>query len=182
VKRIAVPLEGLLLFEPQVFGDSRGFFQETWNQRTYGSLGLSVEFVQDNLAFSQRGVLRGLHFQNPHSQAKFVYVLQGEVFDVAVDLRQHSPTFGQWFGEYLSAENRRQLYIPPCFAHGYVVTSDTCLFAYKCDDYYSPATQHCIRWNDPAIGIHWPIEKLILAPRDEKAPLLQDLPRECLFP
>ena len=182
MKLLDVSLDGLLFFEPQVFGDPRGFFQETWNRKTYQAFGLPSDFVQDNLASSQRGVLRGLHFQNPHSQGKFVYVLQGEVFDVVVDLRQHSPTFGRWFGEYLSAENRRQLYIPPSFAHGYVVTSDTCLFAYKCDDYYNPATQHCIRWNDPAIGIRWPVDKPILAPRDASAPCLMDLPVQNLFP
>jgi dTDP-4-dehydrorhamnose 3,5-epimerase len=182
MRLLPVPLAGLLCFEPQVFGDERGFFQEIWNRERYAGFGLDKDFVQDNIARSQRGVLRGLHFQNPNAQGKLVWALQGEVFDVTVDIRRSSPTFGQWFGIYLSAANHRQLYVPPGFAHGYAVTSETVLFAYKCTDFYRPATQQAVRWNDPAIGIKWPIGEPILSPKDQAAPLLAELPPDRLFP
>src|SRR5258708_8207767 len=131
-------LEGLLLFEPKAFGDSRGFFMETWNQRRYREAGLNADFVQDNISVSRRGALRGLHCQHPLPQGKLVSVLQGAVFDVAVDLRRSSPSFGKWHGVELSIENKRQFFIPPGFAHGFVVLSDTAMFHYKCTDFYSP--------------------------------------------
>jgi len=174
-------LPGLLLFEPDVFGDSRGFFMEIWNRDRYAKAGLDADFVQDNLSFSRRGTLRGLHFQNPQAQGKFVYVLQGEVYDVAVDLRQSSPTFGRWMAVTLSAENKRQLYVPAGFAHGFCVTSDTALFAYKCTDLYNRETEGIVRWNDPDLAIPWPVQQPSLSEKDSRAPLLKDIPRERLF-
>lgn len=162
------PLSGLLLIKPDVFGDSRGFFQETWNLRRYTEEGLDRHFVQDNLSWSRKGILRGLHFQNPRPQGKLVYVLQGEVFDVAVDVRRDSPTFGQWYGATLSSENHHQLFVPEGFAHGFCVTSDMALFAYKCTDFYHPESEHCIQWNDPDLAIAWPIKDPELSSKDLK--------------
>src|SRR5216684_1960515 len=156
-------LSGLLVIEPHVFGDARGFFMELWNRTRYRELGLEAEFVQDNLSRSSRGTLRGLHFQNPNAQGKLLQVLEGEVFDVAVDIRRSSPTFRQWHGVVLSAENKRQFYIPTGFAHGFLVTSDSALFYYKCTETYSPQDELAIRWDDPDIGIKWPIEELLLS-------------------
>src|SRR3974390_1589324 len=150
-------LSGLLLIEPKVFGDSRGFFMETWHQNRYREVGLFDAFVQDNVSFSRRGALRGLHFQNPAPQGKLVSVLEGEVFDVAVDLRRSSATFGRWQGLRLSSENKRQFYVSPGFAHGFLVLSETAMFHYKCTDFYSPKDEMTILWNDPALGIRWPI-------------------------
>ena len=178
---IRCELEGLLVLEPQVFGDARGFFLETWNQRRYTEAGLAVPFVQDNLSFSRRGTLRGLHFQNPSPQGKLVSVLTGEVFDVAVDLRRRSPTFGQWLGTTLSEENRRQFYVPPGFAHGFVVVSETALFHYKCTEFYSPKDELTLRWDDPQVGIRWPVENPVLSPKDAKGLLLRELPVDRLF-
>ncbi len=174
-------LEGLLILEPKVFGDARGFFLETWNQRRYAEAGLGVPFVQDNLSFSRRGTLRGLHFQNPSAQGKLVSVLTGEVFDVAVDLRRSSPTFGRWHGTTLSEENRRQFYVPPGFAHGFVVVSETALFHYKCTAFYSPQEELTLRWDDPQVGIRWPVENPVLSTKDADGRLLRDLPPERLF-
>jgi dTDP-4-dehydrorhamnose 3,5-epimerase len=168
-------LSGLLLIEPDVYEDDRGYFMETWNQRAYREHGLDVTFVQDNLSYSQHGVLRGLHFQNPHPQGKLVSVLQGEVFDVAVDIRAESDTFGQWEGLTLSAENGRQLYVPEGFAHGFVVTSEAALFHYKCTDFYHPEAEGIIRWNDPDLGVDWPLTEPRLSDRDAAAPLLNDI-------
>ena len=137
--------------------------------------GLPHEFVQDNLSFSQRGVLRGLHFQNPNQQGKLVYVLQGEVFDVAVDIQVGSPHFGEWTGAILSADNKRQFYVPEGFAHGFLVTSDSALFCYKCTDRYNGSAEGSLRWNDPEIGIEWPVEEPTLSDKDRNAPLLRDL-------
>jgi dTDP-4-dehydrorhamnose 3,5-epimerase len=172
---------GLLLIEPKVFGDARGFFLETWNQQRYRECGLDVNFVQDNLSFSRRGTLRGLHFQNPSPQGKLVSVLQGEVFDVAVDIRRSSPTFGRWHGVALSGENKRQFFIPPGFAHGFLVVSETAMFHYKCTCFYSQKDEQAIRWNDPDLGIQWPAGSPVLSEKDAKAPHLRDLPREFLF-
>jgi dTDP-4-dehydrorhamnose 3,5-epimerase len=177
---IETDLPGVLVIEPKVFGDERGFFMESWNGRRYGEVGLPSSFVQDNLSFSAHGVLRGLHFQNPQPQGKLVSVLQGEVFDVAVDVRVGSPTFGEWTGTTLSAENKRQFYIPPDFAHGFVVTSEAALFFYKCTDYYAPASEVTILWNDPDIGIEWPIAQPILSDRDRVAPPLREIPEDAL--
>ena len=145
------------LFKPKVFGDERGFFMESYNKKTLEALcGLDVEFVQDNHSRSGKNVLRGLHYQMLQPQGKLVRVTSGEVFDVAVDIRQSSPTFGQWAGTILSGQNHHQFYVPPGFAHGFVVLSETADFLYKTTDYYSPAHEHCIRWDDPDIGINWP--------------------------
>jgi dTDP-4-dehydrorhamnose 3,5-epimerase len=174
-------LAGLLLIEPAVFGDNRGFFLESWNQRRYREAGLPHDFVQDNFSFSGRGTLRGLHFQNPLAQGKLVSVWQGEVWDVAVDVRRQSPTFGRWYGVTLSAENKRQFYVPPGFAHGFVVVSENALFHYKCTEVYSPKDELGFRWDDPAVGIQWPVANPVLSKRDATSPLLSALPAEKLF-
>ncbi len=166
----------VLILEPKVFGDARGFFFESFNARDFAqATGLNVEFVQDNHSKSAQGVLRGLHYQIEHAQGKLVRVVQGEVFDVAVDLRQSSPTFGQWVGERLSADNKRQLWVPPGFAHGFVVLSERAEFLYKTTDYWYPEHERSLLWNDPAMGIDWPIEgQPLLAAKDAAAALLRD--------
>ncbi|MGO9202676.1 MAG: dTDP-4-dehydrorhamnose 3,5-epimerase [Limisphaerales bacterium] len=178
---IRCELEGLLILEPKVFGDARGFFMEIWNHRRYLEAGLPGDFVQDNLSFSQRGTLRGLHFQNPNPQGKLLQVLQGEVFDVAVDVRRASPTFGRWHGLVLSAENKRQFYVPPGFAHGFAVLSDAALFHYKCTGLYAPKDEAAILWNDPDIAIEWPLKEPLLSDKDARAPRLRDTPPGRLF-
>jgi len=180
VNVVETELPGVLILEPRVFGDERGFFMESYNAGRYAGAGLPERFVQDNLSFSRRGVLRGLHFQNPQPQGKLVSVLQGEVFDVAVDIRVGSPNFGRWTGVTLSAENKRQFYVPPDFAHGFVVTSDVALFFYKCTDYYAPHSEGSVLWNDPGIGIEWPIEAPTLSEKDRSAPTLRETPEEAL--
>lgn len=175
MKILETGLPGVLIVEPDRFGDSRGFFQEIWHEGRYREAGIPGPFVQDNMSLSAHGVLRGLHFQNPNGQGKLVYVLQGEVFDVAVDIRTGSPTFGKWIGAVLSADNARQFYIPPGFAHGFCVTSESALFAYKCTDFYNPQTEGVIRWDDPAIGIDWPVSDPAVSERDAAAPLLADI-------
>lgn len=174
-------LEGVRVVEPDVFGDDRGFFMETWHARRYHAHGLPGTFVQDNVSFSEKGVLRGLHFQNPSPQGKLVSVWQGEVFDVAVDIQKGSPTFGKWVGEVLSAENKRQLYVPEGFAHGFVVLSDQALVSYKCTAFYDPQADAGIRWDDPDIGIDWPVEQPVLSAKDAQAPFLRDVADERLF-
>jgi dTDP-4-dehydrorhamnose 3,5-epimerase len=172
-------LHGLKIVEPKIYGDSRGYFLETWSRKRYAEVGIDVEFVQDNLSFSSFGVIRGLHFQYPpDTQGKLVYVLQGEVFDVAVDIRKDSPTFGKWEGVVLSDENKRQVYVPEGFAHGFCVLSETVLFAYKCTAFYNPQAEGGILWNDPGIGIKWPVSDPILSDKDAKYPLLKDWARE----
>ena len=159
------PLEGVLVLEPKVFGDARGFFFESFNARDFEqATGLKETFVQDNHSKSARGVLRGLHYQTQHAQGKLVRVTQGAVFDVAVDIRQGSSSFGQWFGLELSAENKRQLWIPAGLAHGFLVTSDSAEFLYKTTDYYHPEFERSLLWCDPAIGIDWPLALLTAAP------------------
>jgi len=182
VKVIDTKLPGVILFQPRLFGDSRGFFVETWHRDRYREAGIAEEFVQDNLSFSARGVLRGLHFQNPSAQGKLVQVLAGEVFDVAVDIRRGSPHYGEWLGVTLSAEEHNQLYVPPGFAHGFCVTSETALFNYKCSDFYNPAAERSIRWDDPAIGVDWPLTDLApeLSVKDRQAPRLAGLDEEVL--
>jgi dTDP-4-dehydrorhamnose 3,5-epimerase len=177
---IETTLPGLVVIEPKVFGDERGYFMEAYNARRYGEVGLDVDFVQDNLSYSRRGTLRGLHYQNPHPQGKLVQVLLGEVFDVAVDIRLGSPTFGQWFSVTLSADNKRQLYVPRGFAHGFCVTSETALFAYKCTDVYDARAEGSILWNDPEIGIPWPVSDPVLSEKDQRAPRLREVPAERL--
>jgi dTDP-4-dehydrorhamnose 3,5-epimerase len=156
---LAIP--DVFLIEPQVFGDERGFFFESFNHAKFeAAIGRQVTFVQDNHSKSAKGVLRGLHSQNPNPQGKLVRVTQGEVFDVAVDIRKDSPTFGQWVGEILTAENKKQLWIPEGLAHGFLVLSDTAEFLYKTTDYYAPAYEQCIRWDDPTLAIHWPLNEI----------------------
>lgn len=173
-------LAGVLLLEPRVAGDERGWFLETFQAQRYAGAGITAPFVQDNLSFSRRGVLRGLHAQHPHDQGKLAYVAAGEVFDVAVDIRRGSPTFGHWTGVRLSSRDHHQLWIPPGFAHGFCVLSTEALFAYKCTDYYSPEDELVVRWNDPALGIDWPLAEPELSARDADAPILADIPVERL--
>lgn len=175
MKVIATKLPGVLILEPRVLGDGRGFFMETYNQPRYAEAGIRRPFVQDNLSFSARGVLRGLHLQHPHVQGKLVSVLQGEVWDVAVDVRRGSLTFGQWTGVVLSADNKRQFYVPEGFAHGYCALSETALFFYKCTDVYHPETEVGIRWNDPELTVGWPLASPTLSDRDARNPLLRDV-------
>jgi dTDP-4-dehydrorhamnose 3,5-epimerase len=176
MKVIPTDIEGLLVIEPQVFGDDRGFFYESFNGRRFAEMtGVTAQFVQDNHSRSAKNVLRGLHYQIEQAQGKLVRVTTGSVFDVAVDLRKASPTFGKWFGLELSAENKRQLWIPPGFAHGFVVTSDFAEFLYKTTDYYAPQFERSILWNDPAIGIEWPLQgEPLLSGKDQKGVLLAD--------
>jgi dTDP-4-dehydrorhamnose 3,5-epimerase len=178
---ITCDIPGLLMIEPKVFGDARGFFMETWNRQRYAAAGLDWDFVQDNVSLSRRGILRGLHFQNPGGQGKLVYVLQGEVYDVAVDLRKSSPTFGRSYGLMLSAENKRQFFVPPGFAHGFAVLSETALFVYKCTSLYAPQNELTLAWNDPELGINWPLEAPVLSEKDTRGLRLRDIPRDRLF-
>ncbi len=167
-------LAGVVIIEPKVFGDERGFFTETWNQQRYAEQVTTENFVQDNLSFSKQGVLRGLHFQTVNPQGKLVHVLQGEVFDVAVDIRLGSPTFGQWVSVLLSAENKKQFYVPSGFAHGFCVTSATALFAYKCTDIYNPTAEGCVLWDDAALNIPWPVNNPELSVKDQQGIKLAD--------
>ena len=172
--RLAIP--DVVLFEPRVFGDDRGFFFESWNRRTLKDLGIDAEFVQDNHSYSQRGVLRGLHYQIQQPQGKLVRVIAGEVFDVAVDLRRSSPTFGKWVSFMLSADNKHIAWIPPGFAHGFCVTSVSAEFLYKTTDYYSPQYERSVLWNDPALNIPWPLNGMEpqLSAKDRAGVLLKD--------
>ncbi|WP_119964575.1 dTDP-4-dehydrorhamnose 3,5-epimerase [Simplicispira lacusdiani] len=181
--RLSIP--DVVLIEPKVFGDARGFFFESFNQRAFNeATGTNHEFVQDNHSRSSKGVLRGLHYQIQQPQGKLVRVVQGAVFDVAVDVRRSSPTFGQWVGVELSAENHRQLWVPPGFAHGFLVLSESADFLYKTTDYYAPQHERSIAWNDPQIGVVWPVvhgEQPLLSAKDRAAPLLAGLSPEELF-
>lgn len=171
-------IEGLYVIEPKVFGDHRGYFMETYNFEDFKKEGLDMVFVQDNQSKSSKGVLRGLHYQNPYQQGKLVRVIYGEVFDVAVDLRNGSSTYGRWYSEILSSENKKQMYIPQGFAHGFVVLSEEAEFVYKCTELYHPECEGTIFWNDPDIGIDWPlatINNLILSEKDKKARRLYEL-------
>lgn len=176
----ATSLPGVLIIEPKMFSDARGFFVETYQRERYRSEGLTAEFVQDNLSCSARGVLRGLHCQNPHSQGKLVQVLQGEAWDVAVDIRRNSPHFGKWTAITLSSETKNQLYLPPGFAHGFCVLSETVLFAYKCTEIYHPGAEVGFRWDDPDVGIAWPVRQPLLSEKDARLPLLRDIPQQQL--
>ncbi len=174
-------LPGVLVIEPRVFGDTRGYFLETWQAARYADQGIPDRFVQDNQSLSRRGVLRGLHIQHPHAQGKLISVVAGEVFDVAVDVRRGSPTFGRWTGWVLSGESHRQLWIPAGFAHGFLVLSEEALFSYKCTDYYHPEHEFSVLWDDPAIGIHWPLKEApLLSEKDRAAPPLSAIPPERL--
>jgi dTDP-4-dehydrorhamnose 3,5-epimerase len=164
----------VLIVTPKVFGDARGFFLETFHAEKYAAAGIPGPFVQDNWSRSAKGILRGLHFQNPHAQGKLVSCSRGAVFDVAVDVRVGSPHFGQWFGLELSESNKKQLWVPPGFAHGFCVLSDEADFLYKVTALYAPASEHSILWNDPTIGIQWPTATPVLSKKDQDAPLLKD--------
>lgn len=171
-------IEGVIIVEPTVFGDQRGYFMETYNKAEFDAAGINVNFVQDNESRSKKGVLRGLHFQKKNPQGKLVRCIEGEVFDVAVDLRKNSPTFGKWEGVILSADNKRQFYIPEGFAHGFVVLSEHASFVYKCTRLYDPTDEGGLMWSDPAIGIKWPIDtdtSPLLSLKDTQNPLLKDL-------
>jgi dTDP-4-dehydrorhamnose 3,5-epimerase len=172
---IYTSLKGLLIIEPKVFEDNRGYFMETHHQERFQSAGFNGNFVQDNLSFSTKGTLRGLHFQITHPQAKLVQAITGEIFDVAVDIRPESSTFGKWSGALLSEKNRRQLFIPEGFAHGFCVISERAHVAYKCSDYYSPEDEGGILWSDPAVAIDWPVENPVLSEKDLQYPCLADL-------
>ncbi len=179
-KKIETPISGLYIIEPRVFLDKRGFFMESYNKKEFEGIGLTMEFVQDNHSKSRKGVLRGLHFQTKHPQGKLVRVTRGEVFDVAVDIRKGSPTFGEWYGVILSEENKKMFYIPERFAHGFLVLSDEVDFLYKCTDYYYPDEDAGIIWNDPDIGIDWPLDGItpILSEKDKKRPLLKQVVKQ----
>lgn len=186
-KKIETPIEGLVVIEPTVFGDARGFFMETYAKRDFdellgGTTGSSVDFVQDNHSKSRRGVLRGLHFQTQHSQGKLIRVVAGAVYDVAVDLRKGSPSYGDWYGVELSAENKRQFYVPPHFAHGFLTLADDTEFLYKCTEYYHPEFDAGVRWDDSDIGVDWRLEhygfssdQLLLSEKDLRQPLFREL-------
>jgi len=174
---IQTPLSGLLIIEPKIFSDERGFFFEGYEQRRYSELGIP-HFVQDNLSHSKKNVLRGLHYQYSQTQGKLVYVIRGHVWDVCIDIRKSSPTFGLWFGIELSEDNHKQIYIPPGFAHGFCVLSDEADFHYKCTDFYLPNAERGIIWNDPELNITWPISNPILSSKDKVNSLFEDIKNE----
>ncbi|MDL2210517.1 dTDP-4-dehydrorhamnose 3,5-epimerase [Desulfovibrio sp. OttesenSCG-928-O18] len=168
------PLAGVLLVKPKVWRDTRGYFVETWQKERYKEAGIDLPFVQDNRSRSSRGILRGLHFQRTFPQGKLVSVSRGSVFDVAVDIRKGSPTFGQWYGAELTEENQHQMWVPPGLAHGFCVCSESADFSYKCTEYYHPEDEGSIRWNDPDLAIVWPVADPILSAKDLAAPLFKD--------
>lgn len=169
-------IEGLLSFKPDIYEDSRGYFYEQFNQHKYKEMGISLNFVQDNISYSNKNTLRGLHYQANQPQGKLVQVLDGKVFDVAVDIRRESPTFGKWVGKILSQENKMQFYIPPGFAHGFFVMSDSALFLYKCTDFYSPKDDRGILWSDKDLNIHWPITKgTLVSEKDQNLPIFKNI-------
>lgn len=174
------PLQGLIIIEPAVFKDNRGYFYEGFQQKRYAELGIPP-LVQDNVSRSTKNVIRGLHYQLPHAQGKLVGVTNGSVWDVVVDIRQSSPTFGQWFGITLNDENHLQMYIPPGFAHGFCVLSETADFYYKCTEFYSPGNEHGLSWNDPKLNIPWPTKNPILSPKDEVYLPLSEVSNDKLF-
>ncbi|WP_257455746.1 dTDP-4-dehydrorhamnose 3,5-epimerase [Archangium lipolyticum] len=176
MKVLETELPGVLLLEPRAFEDARGVFMEVFHAGRYAEVGIRAAFVQDNLSRSVKGTLRGLHFQEPHGQGKLVQVLSGTVYDVVVDIRRGSPAFGRWLGLELSAENRRQLWIPPGFAHGFCVLSERADFFYKCTDVYVPTADRGLLWNDPDLAIPWPVTSPLLSPKDAAAPRLKDAP------
>ena len=175
MKVTPLALREVLLIEPQVFGDERGYFKETYHRERYAAAGVPLAFVQDNVSRSRHGILRGLHLQHPHAQGKLVSVTEGEVFDVAVDVRVGSPSFGQWIGATLSAHNHHQLYVPPGFAHGFCVVSEVAVFVYKCTDLYHPETEIGIAFDDPALDIAWPVAAPLVGDKDRKNPPLSKI-------
>lgn len=181
MRLVHTSLEGVVLIECERHSDMRGSLVEAWHKRNYGGIGIDKDFVQDNSTHSRKGVLRGLHFQNPNPQAKLISVLQGEIFDVAVDIRVGSPTFGKWFGAILSAGNDKQMYLAEGFAHGFEVLNDSAIVCYKCTGYYNRESERTIRWDDPALGIHWPIKNPILSEKDNRGVLLSEIDPKDLF-
>jgi len=176
MKVIRTEFKEVLILQPDSFSDNRGYFMETYHRERYEQLGIRTSFVQDNLSYSVKGTLRGLHYQYPHGQAKLVQAIRGEIFDVAVDIRLGSPSFGKWVSIVLSEENKRQLYVPAGFAHGFCVLSETALVYYKCSDFYAPKSEGGILWCDPAIGIGWPISDPLLSEKDNAYSSLSDVP------
>ncbi len=174
-------LEGVTVIEPAVFGDHRGFFMETHNQKRYRDSNIESTFVQDNLSYSSRNTLRGLHYQLPQTQAKLIQVITGEIYDVAVDIRKGSPTFGKWVGVHLSDENHRQILVSEGFAHGFCVLSETAHVLYKCTDFYSPEDEKGVLWSDPDLSIDWPVTEPVLSEKDEEYPCLSEILPEHLF-
>jgi len=181
VKITATSLDGVDILEPDVFGDDRGYFMETYQANRYGQFSVDRVFVQDNLSFSKKGTLRGLHYQLPHPQAKLIQAVSGEIYDVAVDIRRDSSTFGRWVGVHLSDKNHRQFFVPEGFAHGFCVLSETAHVMYKCTELYHPDDEKGVLWSDPAIGIDWPVKNPCLFPKDMQFPCLKDIPFEQLF-
>jgi dTDP-4-dehydrorhamnose 3,5-epimerase len=185
MRKIETDLPGVILIEPQVFQDARGFFLESYHAEKFAALGITNSFIQDNHSQSVKGTLRGLHYQLNFPQAKLCRVTRGEVLDVAVDIRRNSPHFGKWTGVVLSAENKLQIYVPPGFAHGFLVLSEEAEFLYKCDQFYNPPDERCLRWDDPQIGIDWQLEKYgidkaIFSEKDGRAPTLQTIDQQDL--
>ncbi len=177
---IATPLPGLQLLEPAVYGDERGFFLESWNAQVFHSLGIDASFVQDNHSSSRQGILRGLHYQTEHTQGKLVRAVRGSIYDVVVDLRQSSPTFGQWYGVELSAANKHMLWVPPGFAHGFYVTTEEAEMVYKCDSYYAPEHEVTLAWDDPTLAIDWPLVegvKVQLSAKDREGLSFDEVPK-----
>ena len=177
---IQTSIPDVLIVEPKIYTDRRGFFFENYSLERYRQAGIDTTFVQDNISSSEQGVLRGLHFQNPNPQGKLVYVLEGKVFDVAVDIRKGSPTYGKWTGHTLTDNNKYQLWIPPGFAHGFYVMSESALFCYKCTDYYNADADISIAWNDSVIGINWPTNQPILSNKDKDCPMLEEISDDLL--
>jgi len=180
VKFTKTAFPDVFLVEPDVFKDTRGFFMETYNQRKYVEAGIDQVFVQDNYSHSRYGILRGLHYQLKNAQGKLVFVITGEIFDIVVDIRIGSPRFGQWFGTHLSAENRRQIFVPEGYAHGFIVLSERVDVMYKCTDFYTSGDEYGIFWADPTIGIDWPIKNPVLSDKDSKNPKLKEIPEKLL--
>ncbi len=180
MKVISTEIEEVKIIKPKVFGDARGFFKETWSRNRYIEAGIELTFVQDNVSSSSKGVLRGLHYQHPQGQAKLISVLRGEVLDVVVDVRVGSPTFGKYVSTILSEDNHRQFYVPIGFAHGFCVLSEMALFSYKCTEFYNAQTEGGVLWNDPDLGIDWPVDNPSLSEKDLNQPRLRDIPKEKL--
>ena len=178
---IPTDIEGVLIIEPQVFQDRRGCFMEAYQANRFKAAGLSMDFVQDNLSYSVKGTLRGMHFQVKHPQAKLIQAITGEIFDVAVDIRPGSPTSGRWVGVHLSEQNRRQVLLAPGFAHGFCVLSESAYVAYKCSQYYIPDDENGILWSDPSIGIDWPVKDPTISDKDSRLPCLSEIPLERLY-
>ena len=180
MKILPTTIDGPLIIEPDIYGDHRGYFMETYRYERLQLLGIETEFIQDNLSFSVKNTLRGLHYQINHPQAKLVQAITGEIYDVVVDIRKNSPTFGKWVGALLSEENKRQFYIPEGFAHGFYVMSESAHFVYKCSDYYNSQDEGGILWSDPDIGIEWPVKEPIISDKDQHYPGLNNLPNDKL--